>query len=172
MPESLSSLKTVLDWEIKEEKSCSSEGCSRFLFLRIFLPSDSKIGRRYSLTTNAAISGVIISFDSALIGSFGASYLYSNWGFLFSALIFGTQAVSASVLASALFELLLHILVARSEALGLLGLDCTSRLLEISVSVYVICDESRTFEPFRTLVRMLGEVVGLLAWVLEMTLVL
>lgn len=91
---------------------------------------------------------------------------------MFSALIFGTQAVSASVLASALFELLLHILVARSEALGLLGLDCTSRLLEISVSVYVICDESRTFEPFRTLVRMLGEVVGLLAWVLEMTLVL
>jgi hypothetical protein len=64
-------------------------------------------------------------------------------------------------------------LVARSEALGLLGLDCASRLPEISVSAYVICDESRTFEPFRTyydtLVRMLGEVAGLLAWVLEMT---
>tara|TARA_B110000285_G_C14766579_1_gene442045 strand:+ start:273 stop:422 length:150 start_codon:yes stop_codon:yes gene_type:complete len=46
-------------------------------------------------------------------------------------------------------------------------------LPEISVSAYVICDESRTFEPFRTyydtLVRMLGEVAGLLAWVLEMT---
>mgnify|MGYP007025684955 CR=1 FL=1 len=84
------------------------------------------------------------------------------------------QAVSASVLASALdyirlFELLLRILVARSEALGLLGLDCVSRLPEISVSAYVMCDESRTFEPFRTLVSMLGEVVGLLAWVLEMT---
>ena len=97
---------------------------------------------------------------------------------MFSALIFGTQAVSASVLASALdymrlVELLLRILDndndARSEALGLLGLDCVSRLPEISVSAYVMCDESRTFEPFRTLVSMLGEVVGLLAWVLEMT---